>query len=95
IVSTTADCKTVISSAIDFLHQDGFDGMNLDIEHSEFWGSPTEDKQQFAILSNLRMKPQLSLSPRRIYWKYTSICRNPSILVCYVAAVTKRPDKNN
>ncbi|VTJ89368.1 Hypothetical predicted protein [Marmota monax] len=59
IVFITADCKTVIISAIDFLHQDGFDGMNLDIEHSEFWGSPTEDKQQFAILSNLRMEPQL------------------------------------
>ncbi|KAM5160753.1 oviduct-specific glycoprotein [Callospermophilus lateralis] len=58
-ISTTAHCKTVISSAIDFLHQDGFDGMNLDIEHSEFWGSPTEDKQQFAILSNLRMESQL------------------------------------
>uniref|UniRef100_A0A8C2MXT3 GH18 domain-containing protein n=1 Tax=Cricetulus griseus TaxID=10029 RepID=A0A8C2MXT3_CRIGR len=76
--STLHNRQTFINSAIKFLHQYRFDGLNLDWSH----GSPAKDKHLFTILEQLpRLHPGHDLQspwlPRWLHWEKQSPLQIP------------------
>lgn len=55
MVSTPENRAAFIKSAIDYLHQNNFDGLNLAWEYPGYYGSPYDDRERFTLLIQVSM----------------------------------------